>query len=94
MNPLRCRSVAFLPAGTLFLGRQVASFLEFEELQHSSNHDFCKEHVSDIAVAEAQGVIFDAVECNVIVGESYLSDNSEQPARNALHQNLYSSELP
>ena len=64
----RCRSVVFLPTGTLFLGRQVVSFLEFEELLHSSNHDFRRDYVSNTVVAETQCVIFDAVECNVIVG--------------------------
>ena len=71
-SPKQYRPVALLPAGARLLERliadQVVLYLEAEELLHSSNHGFRSKHGTETAVAEAQGVIYDAIEREDIVG--------------------------
>ena len=80
LSPKQYRPVALLPVGARLLERivadQVVSFLESEELLHSSNHGFRAKHGTDTAVAEAQGVIFDALERGDIVGMMTLDQSA------------------
>ena len=79
-NPKQYRPVALLPAGARLLERlvadQVVSYLESEELMHSSNHGFRRNHGTDTAVAEAQCVIYDAIERGDIVGMMTLDQSA------------------
>ena len=79
-SPKQYRPVALLPVGARLLERliadQVVSYLESEELMHSSNHGFRRNHGTDTAVAEAQGVIFDAIERGDIVGMMTLDQSA------------------
>ena len=47
---------------------QVVFYLESEELMHRVNYGFQRNHGTDTAVVEAQGVIFDAIEHSDTVG--------------------------
>ena len=80
MNPKQWRPVALLPAGARLLERlvadQIIEFLEEEELLHSSNHGFRSKHGTNTAIAEAQGVIYEAIEEGKIVGMMTLDQSS------------------
>ena len=80
LGPKQYHPMALLPVGARFLERlvadQVVSFLESEELLHSSNHGFRTKHGTDTAVAEAQCVIFDALERGDIVGMMTLDQSA------------------
>ena len=79
-SPKQYRPVALLPAGARLLERlvadQVVTYLETEELLHSSNHGFRSKHGTETAVAEAQGVIYDAIEREDIVGMMTLDQSA------------------